>query len=67
MQDLMQSSSVPSQTILSLTHSSLAQRQQLHRHVLYHTQPGDVVVVDARGSMTSGVFGEMMMSYFLIS
>src|ERR1043166_4261272 len=23
--------------------------KQLHRHVLYHTQPGDVVVVDARG------------------
>jgi regulator of RNase E activity RraA len=38
--------------------------QQLHRHVLYHTQPGDVVVVDARGDMTSGVFGAMMMTYF---
>ncbi|MBX6770925.1 MAG: ribonuclease activity regulator RraA [Chloroflexi bacterium] len=38
--------------------------RQLHRHVLYHTQPGDVVVVDARGDMTSGVFGEMMMTYF---
>src|SRR5205807_2546664 len=25
---------------------------QLHRHVLYHAQPGDVVVVDARGDMT---------------
>lgn len=37
---------------------------QLHRHVLYHTQPGDVVVVDARGDMTSGVFGEMMLTYF---
>lgn len=38
--------------------------QQLHRHVLYHTQPGDVVVVDARGEMSSGVFGEMMLTYF---
>src|SRR5216683_4907964 len=38
--------------------------RQLHRHVLYHTQPGDVVVVDARGDMTSGVFGAMMMTYF---
>jgi regulator of RNase E activity RraA len=38
--------------------------RQLHRHVLYHTQPGDIVVVDARGDMTSGVFGEMMMTYF---
>jgi regulator of RNase E activity RraA len=37
---------------------------QLHRHVLYHAQPGDIVVVDARGDLTSGVFGEMMMTYF---
>ena len=37
---------------------------QLHRHVLYHTRPGDVVVVDARGEMGSGVFGEMMLTYF---
>jgi regulator of RNase E activity RraA len=38
--------------------------KQLHRHVLYHAQPGDVVVVDARGDMASGVFGEMMLTYF---
>ena len=38
--------------------------RQLHRHALYHTQPGDIVVVDARGDMTSGVFGEMMLTYF---
>lgn len=38
--------------------------RQLHRHVLYHTQPGDVVVVDARGELSSGVFGEMMLTYF---
>lgn len=38
---------------------------QLHRHVLYHTQPGDVVVVDARANMASGVFGEMMLTYFM--
>jgi regulator of RNase E activity RraA len=38
--------------------------RQLHRHVLYHTQPGDIVVVDARGDMGSGVFGEMMLTYF---
>ena len=37
---------------------------QLHRHVLYHTQPGDIVVVDARADLTSGVFGAMMMTYF---
>src|SRR5258708_9237815 len=38
---------------------------QLHRHVLFHTQPGDIVVVDARGDLTSGVFGEMMLTYFM--
>ncbi len=38
--------------------------KQLHRHVLYHTQPGDVVVVDARGHLGSGVFGDMMLTYF---
>jgi regulator of RNase E activity RraA len=38
--------------------------KQLHRHVLYHTQPGDVVVVDARADMRSGVFGEMMLTFF---
>jgi regulator of RNase E activity RraA len=39
--------------------------KQLHRLVLYKTQPGDVVVVDARGNMASGVFGEMMLTYFM--
>ncbi|GAA4742104.1 ribonuclease activity regulator RraA [Amnibacterium soli] len=38
--------------------------RQLHRHVMYHARPGDVVVVDARGDTTSGVFGEMMLTYF---
>ncbi|WGF88433.1 ribonuclease activity regulator RraA [Marinivivus vitaminiproducens] len=38
--------------------------KQLHRHVLYHTNPGDIVVVDALGDMRSGVFGEMMLTYF---
>ena len=38
--------------------------RQLHRHVLYHTRPGDVVVVDARGDLSSGIFGEMMLTYF---
>src|SRR5688572_7450592 len=37
---------------------------QLHRHVLYHTQPGDIVVVDARNDLGSGVFGDMMLTYF---
>jgi regulator of RNase E activity RraA len=38
--------------------------KQLHRHALYHVEPGDVVVVDARGDMTAGVFGDMMSTYF---
>jgi len=38
--------------------------EQLHRHVLYHTQPGDIVVVDARGELSAGIFGEMMLTYF---
>ena len=38
--------------------------KQLHRHVLYHAQAGDFVVVDARGDMKSGIFGEMMLTYF---
>jgi len=38
--------------------------QQLHRHVLYHAQAGDIVVVDARGDLSTGIFGEMMLTYF---
>ena len=38
--------------------------KQLHRHVMYHTEPGDIIVVDARADMGSGVFGEMMLTYF---
>jgi regulator of RNase E activity RraA len=38
--------------------------KQLHRHALYHTQPGDIVVVDARGDLRSGIFGDMMLTYF---
>jgi len=37
---------------------------QLHRHVLYQVDAGDVVVVDARGDMSSGIFGDMMSTYF---
>lgn len=37
---------------------------QLHRHALYHTQPGDIICVDARGHMGSGVFGDMMLTFF---
>ena len=36
---------------------------QLHRHVLYPAQAGDIVVVDARGDMASGIFGEMMLTF----
>lgn len=41
-----------------------APERQLHRQVLYQSEPGDVVVVDARGEMSCGVFGEMMMTFF---
>jgi regulator of RNase E activity RraA len=37
--------------------------RQLHRHVLYQAAAGDVVVVDARGDMRSGCFGNMMLTY----
>jgi regulator of RNase E activity RraA len=37
--------------------------RQLHRHVMYYAQDGDMVVVDARGDMASGIFGEMMLTY----
>jgi regulator of RNase E activity RraA len=38
--------------------------KQLHRHALYRAEAGDVVVVDARGDMKSGCFGNMMLTYF---
>ena len=44
--------------------STTIPEKQLHRHVLYHAQKGDMVVVDARGDMDSGIFGEMMLTYF---
>lgn len=36
---------------------------QLHRHALYSVNKGDIVVVDGRGDMSSGVYGEMMITY----
>jgi regulator of RNase E activity RraA len=36
---------------------------QLHRHVMFPAQPGDMIVVDARGDMGSGIFGEMMLTF----
>ena len=38
--------------------------RELHRRALIAAQPGDVVVVDARGSLSSGIFGEMMLTSF---
>ena len=55
---------MPRREDLHATGEYAGPERQLHRHVLYHTQPGDVVVVDARGDMTSGIFGEMMLTYF---
>lgn len=36
---------------------------QVHRHALYHAQAGDIIVVDGRGEISSGVFGDMMLTY----
>ena len=38
--------------------------RELHRRAIMACQPGDIIVVDARGSMSSGVFGEMMLTSF---
>ena len=38
--------------------------RELHRIAIMKAKPGDVVVVDSRGSMSSGVFGEMMLTSF---
>ena len=43
---------------------SHAPERELHRIAIITAEPGDIVVVDARGSMTSGVFGEMMLTSF---
>ncbi|MFH1571332.1 MAG: ribonuclease activity regulator RraA [Gemmatimonadota bacterium] len=55
---------MPKREDLHATGEYQGPERQLHRHVLYHTQPGDIVVVDARGDMASGVFGDMMLTYF---
>ncbi len=41
-----------------------APERELHRQAIMAAEPGDVVIVDARGSLTSGVFGEMMLTSF---
>ncbi len=41
-----------------------APERELHRQAIMRAAPGDIIVVDARGSMTSGVFGEMMLTSF---
>ena len=56
---------MPKREDLYLVDEYAEPEKQLHRHVLYHTQPGDVVVVDARGEMAAGIFGEMMLTYFM--
>ncbi len=41
-----------------------APERELHRQAIIAAGPGDVVVVDARGSLSSGVFGEMMLTSY---
>lgn len=55
---------LPKREDLALVDEYADPERSLHRHVLYHARPGDVVVVDARGDLESGVFGEMMLTYF---
>ncbi|WP_342360825.1 ribonuclease activity regulator RraA [Terrarubrum flagellatum] len=55
---------MPKREDLYLVDEYAEPEKQLHRHVLYHTQPGDIVVVDARGETAAGIFGEMMITYF---
>ncbi len=43
---------------------SRAPEAELHRTSMEMARAGDVIVVDARGSLGSGVFGEMMLTYF---
>jgi regulator of RNase E activity RraA len=43
---------------------SSAPERELHRTALVAAQAGDFCVVDARGNMSSCVFGEMMLTYF---
>lgn len=43
---------------------SYAPERELHRQAIMAAAPGDVVVVDARGSLQSGIFGEMMLTSF---
>lgn len=40
------------------------ERGPIHHKVMYPTQPGDVIVCDARGEMEGGIFGGMMMTFF---
>jgi regulator of RNase E activity RraA len=55
---------MPKREDLYGTHEYDNPELQLHRHVLYPAQAGDMVVVDARGDMASGIFGEMMLTFF---
>ena len=41
-----------------------APERELHRLAITSAEPGDIVAVDARGSMSSGVYGEMMLTSF---
>ena len=43
---------------------SYAPERELHRQAIMAAAPGDIIVVDARGSLQSGVFGEMMLTSF---
>ncbi len=43
---------------------SAAPGRELHRVAIMACQPGDILIVDARGSMSSGIFGDMMLTSY---
>lgn len=55
---------MPKREDMTANHEYADTELQWHRHAMYHTQPGDIMVVDACGDMSAGVFGEMMFTYF---
>ena len=43
---------------------SHAPGRELHRAAIEAAAPGDMIVIDARGSMTAGIYGDMMLTSY---
>ena len=50
--------------LLGAQQQEYTERKTALWQVLEHVSPGDVMVVDARGDMRTGCFGEMLLTYF---